>query len=31
MPVGVCVESASHKGSVQIYPESALEAFDYEA
>ena len=29
-PVGVCVESAAHKGSVQIYPESAFEAFDYE-
>ena len=23
-PVGVCVESSTHKGSVQIYPESAL-------
>lgn len=25
-PVGCCVESSSHAGSVQIYPESALEA-----
>lgn len=24
-PVGFCVESASHSGSVQIYPQSALE------
>jgi len=24
-PVGYCVESSSHPGSVQIYPESALE------
>ncbi len=24
-PEGYCVESESHKGSVQIYPESALE------
>jgi dihydrofolate reductase (trimethoprim resistance protein) len=29
-PVGVCVESSIHTGSVQIYPESALESFDYE-
>ena len=30
-PNGVCVESIHHNGSVQIYPESALEWFDYEA
>ena len=24
-PIGYCVESFAHKGSVQIYPESALE------
>lgn len=27
-PVGYCVESSAHKGSVQIYPESALDHWD---
>jgi dihydrofolate reductase (trimethoprim resistance protein) len=27
-PIGYCVESAYEKGSVQIYPEKALEPWD---
>jgi len=30
-PIGVCVESATEVGSVQIYPEKALEAWDADA
>lgn len=30
-PVGYCVESEREPGSVQIYPESALELVPYEA
>lgn len=26
-PVGYCIESAAHPGSVQIYPEHALEPY----